>query len=257
MTANHDRREEVYSVVNNTASEAARQKWLPLIACAAGFVIIAIGCLILACWILRVAPLMAAFPQFGAMNPVTAGLVIIAGIALHRFGTRKQQGRFDKIGILLASILVLASAARLVGFIAGPKSILAFEAPGLSYPVSREIAPNTAICLLLCGVGLLLADRRGRSFLRASQVMVILSGVIALLAVVGYSYQVLFLSRFKGFMPMALETAVALIVFCAGFLAARPKRGVMALITSPSSGGAVARRLLPVAILIPWLLGGV
>jgi light-regulated signal transduction histidine kinase (bacteriophytochrome) len=46
-------------------------------------------------------------------------------------------------------------------------------------------------------------------------------------------------------------------VFCLAFLAARPQSGVMGLITSPTNGGAVARRLLPMAVFVPWAIGGV
>jgi PAS domain S-box-containing protein len=52
-----------------------------------------------------------------------------------------------------------------------------------------------------------------------------------------------------------MHTAIAFAVLAAGILAARPERGVMALITSKGMGGLIARRFLPVAIFVPVLLG--
>jgi len=56
-------------------------------------------------------------------------------------------------------------------------------------------------------------------------------------------------------MPMALGTALGFGLWCLGALAARPDRGVMQMITSPTAGGAMARRLLPMALLVPAMLG--
>jgi PAS domain S-box-containing protein len=55
---------------------------------------------------------------------------------------------------------------------------------------------------------------------------------------------------------MALHTAVAFMILSSGILCARPDRGVMAVLTSESVGGAVARRLLPVVFGVPLILGG-
>jgi hypothetical protein len=54
---------------------------------------------------------------------------------------------------------------------------------------------------------------------------------------------------------MALHTAAAFLLLSVGLLAARPDKGVMALLTAEGHGGAVARRLLPAAILVPAVLG--
>src|SRR5262249_43063170 len=75
------------------------------------------------------------------------------------------------------------------------------------------------------------------------------------LALIGYSYRVLGLYSMGETLPMALETALAFTVFCLGFLAAQSERGFMMVITSRTTGGAMARRLLPMAIFVPWVLG--
>ena len=82
-----------------------------------------------------------------------------------------------------------------------------------------------------------------------------MTAIIALLAIVGYAYSSLSLAGIERFIPMALNTALALAVISSGILAARPDRGVMVVITSGDAGGVMARRLLPAVILIPALVG--
>jgi len=75
------------------------------------------------------------------------------------------------------------------------------------------------------------------------------------MALVGYIYRVLVLNSVGTLKPMSLESAVAFALFCMGFLAAQPKRGFMLTITNRTTGGTMARRLLPMAFLVPLLLG--
>ena len=85
--------------------------------------------------------------------------------------------------------------------------------------------------------------------------MALVVGFIALLALLGYSYGVLPLYQVHAAMPMALTTAIGLALFSIGFLAAKPDRGLMSVLTSETTGGSLARRLLGLAIIIPWILG--
>src|SRR5829696_3857854 len=57
-------------------------------------------------------------------------------------------------------------------------------------------------------------------------------------------------------MNLALNTAVCFVLLNAAMLCQRPDRGIMAVLTSDTAGGAIARRLLPAAVLIPAILGG-
>ncbi|MCH8103055.1 MAG: hypothetical protein IIB28_07870 [Chloroflexi bacterium] len=52
-----------------------------------------------------------------------------------------------------------------------------------------------------------------------------------------------------------LGLALMFFMLCAGILSAHPDRGLMAVATSDTAGGLVVRRLLPIAIVIPPILG--
>src|SRR5262249_1703206 len=120
---------------------------------------------------------------------------------------------------------------------------------------ANRMAPNTALDFLLAGLALLLLDVETRYVRRPAQVLALAAALVALLALVGYTYSVLSLYGVGPFIPMALNTALAFAVLAAGVLGARPDRGLMAVVTSPGPGGVMARRLLPAAVGIPAVLG--
>jgi PAS domain-containing protein len=93
----------------------------------------------------------------------------------------------------------------------------------------------------------------------ASQWLVVAAGFVGLLNVLGYAYHLQgldqLLSAASASTEMAVHTGAAFVVLAIAVLCARPDRGPMAVVTSESAGGVVARRLLPAAVGLPVLLG--
>ena len=87
---------------------------------------------------------------------------------------------------------------------------LAREAVRAGLP--NRMAPNTAAALLLVGLALLLLDARSRrrGVLAGPARGPGDRGLIALLAIIGYAYSAPALVGIEQFIPMALNTAVAL-----------------------------------------------
>jgi PAS domain S-box-containing protein len=117
------------------------------------------------------------------------------------------------------------------------------------------MAPNTAAALLMVGLALMAVGAKSRATLVAAQSLALIAGLIALLGILGYAYTALALVGIKQYIPMALNTALALAVLSLGVLYARPDRGLMAVVTSERAGGVLARRLLPAVIVIPAVVG--
>src|SRR6266496_6520337 len=106
-------------------------------------------------------------------------------------------------------------------------------------------------------IGLALQLLHFRFGLLASQLLSLLASLVSLLALVGYAYGVeSFYMGLVFYTQMGLPTAGTFVVLCAGLLLARADRGLMATLTSQSTGGVMARRLLPAALVIQALLGG-
>ena len=92
---------------------------------------------------------------------------------------------------------------------------------------------------------------------RPAQHLTLTAAFVSLLSLAGHLYGVTRLQDFAFAVPMMLSAALMFIVLCMGLLMARPDRGLMAVITSNHAGGILARRLSPVVIGVPLLIGWV
>jgi len=118
-------------------------------------------------------------------------------------------------------------------------------------------APQTAVSFVLAGAALLAVGRDGRHGPRAVDVA---SGVIALVSLfglLGYAYGAEPLSTVSGFTPIALHTALGFLALAAGTAAVSRRSTIRHLMRSGSAGPAMARRVLPIAVLglpvVGWL----
>jgi signal transduction histidine kinase len=227
-----------------------------------------IGAFTLMGWALGISFLIRLSPGFVGMNPTTALSFVFSGLALW-FQVRKKPGdtsRAAKMGLALAALVALIGALKLIQHFLG----LGFQIDQLLLSSKLEnsgdfsanvMTPNEGVCFLFSGVALLMFDVETRHEFRPAQALVLAQGLISLLALLGYGYRALSLYPIGANIPMPFGSAVAGALWMLGALAARPQAGVMLVVTSPTAGGAMARRLLPMAFLVPiilaalWLLG--
>jgi signal transduction histidine kinase len=222
--------------------------------------VLLIGATVLLGWLLNIQLLKSAAPHLIAMNPLSAVLFILCGAALMR-ATAANRKRPDNVVLICGAIVLLGGAAKVAecafGFNLNFDQLLFRKEVNSPSPFGpNEIAMNTALACICCGLALLLLDVETRRGFRPAQVFIVIVGLLALLALIGYGYRVLPLSRIGSRLPMALNSAIGFELFSVAALAARPGRGFMKIITSDTTGGAMARRLLPAAVLIPLVLGG-
>jgi signal transduction histidine kinase/DNA-binding response OmpR family regulator len=226
-------------------------------------VVALMGGLVLVGWQLDVDALKSVLPGRVAMNPLTAlGFLLAAaslwfleegGAAPARPGGRRRAGRVG------AGLVVLIGLVTVLGYALG-------ENVGLDQVMFRarlgdnRVAPNTGVNFILVGAALLLLGRPSRRG-RPDQLVALLPTAIALTSVLGYAYAVGELYAIGRYIPMALPTAIAFLALGVAIVCARPDGGLTAVIASDHRGGALARRLLPAAAVIPaalsglWLLG--
>lgn len=240
-------------------AETASQLFLLRLSRRASLAVICIGGLVMAGWLLHVQILKSAGRGFIAMNPLSALLFIIAGYGLIQAGQRSRK-RPDIIVMICGVIVVLGGAAKIAECAFGvdlnlDQMLFRRQVASLGPYGPNEIAMNTALNFICCGAALLLLDVQTKSGLRPAQTFVIIAGLMALLALIGYGYRVLPLYSFGSQLPMALNSAICFELFAIAALAVRPSRGLMMVITNDTTGGAMARRLLPAAIFIPLVLG--
>ncbi len=227
----------------------------------AGITVITIGVAVLIGWIFKIETLKRIAPGFVAMNPVSALLLILSGATLLLARIKANLTTSRKMLVRLgASVITVFGAFRLLEVVAGWQigiDQLLFHAQLLDSPSgnSSRMAPNTAFNFVLIGCALFLIDTRSNKGHRPAEFLGTISAVSALLAILGYAYRVPSFYGFGSYVPMSLHTAVAFIALGIGILLARSDEGIAAVIASDTAGGIVARRLLPLAIVLPAGLG--
>lgn len=227
---------------------------------AASGLVIAIALTVLAGWFLHIPPLRQFVPGYVSMNPVTACCLVAASVSLILLSPANASRFRKRAGQVLASTVLLIGLVRLVSTASGWDSgvdqwLFRSELANGTEPPSR-IALRTAIDLVLASSALLLLDTRTARGRRPTELLCVFSSAIAFLVLIGYSYG-LFLYYYKApdFVPMSLPGSIAFLLLATATLLARPDEGVMRIITSDTPAGLLSRLLLPLAVLLPVLLG--
>jgi PAS domain S-box-containing protein len=222
-----------------------------------------IGAVVLLGWLADWEVCKQVLPGVVAMNPVTAVCFMLSGVSLWLLG----RGEAASIGG--PKLRVIRACAIIVGLVGLVK--LGGDLVGWDSPVDQflfpgklavsavngpnRMAPNTALNFLLIGLALLSLDVRTWKGRYPAQFLSLVVGALALLALTGYIFGVTVFYRFINLRPMAPHTAVSFLILALALLGARPGQGLTRVLFSDTAGGAMLRRLLPTALLLPLALG--
>jgi signal transduction histidine kinase len=220
---------------------------------------IAIALVVLIGWTFHFEVLKGFIPGSIAMNPVTAFCLLTAGISLLLLRRRDASEMHRLIGQMAASLVVLVGALRLIsifsGWDFGMERSLVPDYSGDGTGPTEQLVLRTALSFLLTGASLLLLDVQTRRGRRPAEILTAITAVIAILALVGYSYGLIGYYTTANYVPTSLPGAIGLLLLATGILLARARKGIMGIIVSDTAGGMLARRLIPLAILLPIFLG--
>jgi signal transduction histidine kinase len=225
---------------------------------AAGVAVAVLGALVLVGWAFDVPLLKAVVPGLTTMKPNTALCFVLSGVGLGlRVGLHDRvTGR--RIAQLCGALVLLIGVATLTEFVfhvdLSLDALLFRELhPPLGSPYPERMSEMTALSFAGSGGALMLLDsRRART---ATEILALVVMLVSLTALVGYAYDVRTLYAVDPFSAVALHTALGFAALALGILCARPDRGVVAVFIGETTGGAMARRLLPVALALPLALG--
>lgn len=226
----------------------------------AGILVIVIGGLAMAGWVLDIPSLKSVFPGLVSMKTNTAlcfllggvGTCLLAGGGLNR--VVRSPGQCCAGLLLLVGLLTLLQYV--FGLDIGIDQMIFKEAAGAFGTLSpNRMAPTTAFNFSILGFAMLVFWRSELRGFVVAQVLTLIASLMGFLTLMGYAYGVREFLGIGRYTQMALHTAVAFMLLGAGVLFSRPDRGIMALVNDGNIGGTVARRLLPFSIAIPFLLG--
>jgi PAS domain S-box-containing protein len=182
-------------------------------------------------WALDIAALKQGLASSVAMNPVTAVCLALLGLEAFRMNALNAHAGLAKAGQLAILVVVAAGLGELSDLVFGTsfsidetlfRAALNAEA---RYP--SRMAPNTAACLALLGVTLQLMRGGTDNRVRSAQLLAILVLLAGLLALAGNLFGVRELSGLAQYIPMAINTAIAVCCIAASMLSYSPQIGLM------------------------------
>ena len=210
-------------------------------------------------WIFDIPVLRNILPGFTAMKANTSVGFILLGLSLWFLQSRKPDDTPRFIEWVCAFLVFFLGLFVFSEYLFGWNSgIDQFFSKNLS--VRGNLHPGrpsfiTTANFLMLGAALLIFDHR-RTF-KWAQAFTLIAASLSLLAFVGYLYAVpAFYGGSVTHTRVSVYSTILFILFSLGLLCARPDRGVMAVLTDSGAGGIMIRRLLPLAVFFPILLGG-
>jgi PAS domain S-box-containing protein len=120
------------------------------------------------------------------------------------------------------------------------------------------MAPSAAFAFLLNGVALTMLDVETRGGARPAQHLGLIALFLSMLVALGHAYQTSPFQNFilaEGWPEMTTLMAIIFVALSTGVVCARPRSGLVSLLSSASARGYIARRLAPAAIVIPVIIG--
>ena len=220
------------------------------------------GCTVLTGWIFGIPFLQSILPKFVTMKVNTAICFMLIGLSLLLWDNKSLISRFN-IGLthISAFIVFVMGTLTIFEYVSGlnigiDQFIIQERALAILTSHLGRMAINTAINFTLISTAILLMRVEKIQVIYLTQLIAIISGYVALLALTGYFYGASPLILGEHYSTaMAIHTSVLFIAVSISFIFARPGLGVMNVISNDSTSGKLVRNMLPIAILTPLLLG--
>jgi signal transduction histidine kinase len=203
------------------------------------------GCVVLITWIWGLPGLSTIHPLFGGMGGHAAVGFVLAGTSLLLLRAPVAQPR-RMVAILCGALLLLMASAALGQWV---DLTLNGRLPGRMPTATAEVFLAFGLALIFIDVSV------GRW--RPAEFLSFAAALIALLALVAYAFGNLSIFGTATRRPLALHTVLLMVAFSFALLAARPRVGLMSLVTSETVAGLLVRRMLPAVVGIPVIVGWV
>lgn len=224
------------------------------------YIVLIISLAALVGWVLGIAFLKRPFGTDVAMNPLTATLFIISGIAF--IVLKKDEKRYRYVSLTLTALVALVALLKLIGLLFQLNIPIDYFLlrhtllqDGFTGADKMSMTVGAAVCFVLYSVILfLLSGKRINAFI-TGQVCIVFLLAIAWFSFIGYLFRVDIFYKVFTYIPMAIHAAVCFLLLALAALFVVPDKGIMWLLTSRYEASITARRLIPVAIILPTLLG--
>ena len=236
----------------------------PLWAVAAGYVSVAVSVLVFVGWAFGIDTLRSVLPKAMTMKPYTAISLMALGLAMIAAAVTKPpyvpSARRVLLTRVLAAIALIICSAMLFEYVTGIDlgiDRLLFREAVLERggPFPGRISQASSVSCGLIGLALLLLDARSPTLRRLAHWPALAAAAFSGIAVLGYVYGAQQLYQIRPYASVALHTSVCILLLSVCFVLMRPDRAIARELFSQHHGGLMARRVLPLAILLPVAVG--
>lgn len=217
----------------------------------------AIGCAWLSLWLYGTPEARAFASSRGKTNTSLSIVLLAVGYAMLSLRPTPGRRRVAAVTITAAGVLGgLTCFEYASGLDLGIDQLLArdvWSAESARYP--NRMSPTAAACFVLLGICPWLIKRPNKLIASLGQTCAVLTLGVCGVALVGYLYSAAILYQPLRYLRLSPYTALANLLLVASAFALRPDVGIGRVITSTSVGGYLARRLLPITLLLPVVVG--
>lgn len=193
--------------------------------------------------------------RVAAINPTTAIAFLLAAGAL----VLPPRSRAPVVRLLACTVAALG-AAKLVQLTWGlpfgiDQTVFADQLDPASRAAPNQIAPNTALALVLIGVAMAVSGSRRRATQLACQALAMAALAIAVLAVISNVLDSTALHELNFYNAMGIWAALGLCGLAIAVIGINPGVGVMRIFEDRGPAGSLARTSLLIIPLVPVLVG--
>mgnify|MGYP001271637391 CR=1 FL=1 len=241
---------------------AIRQEQLRNLARLGAYVVLATGLVVFVFgWGFDLATLRNVVPDTVEVKPSTAVGLALAAVAVLLLVDPGSSVRHTRVGRLLASVVALIGLAFLTEFLLGwdlgideiPFRDVTGRANDVEFP--GRLAPSTAVNLALVGVALLTLDVHLKGNWRMGEVLSVPILAVSAMSIVAYLYEIPSFYERDPSTKMALTTSTCFIILAFSIVFMRPQGWLATTLSANAPGGLIARRVVPILIVVPLLLG--
>ena len=223
-----------------------------------GLVTILVGITVLSGWLLNIEILKSVYPGLASMKFNTAFCFALVGFSLHAIQNTRTGNYWQKIASIFSGLVFVIALLTLLQYLYGWDFAIdefLINDPGTNpanWPGRMSI--STAISFLIVSTAIFLLDAELKYGWRPAQLLALLEIFIGAIALLSYLYGVRIFQATL-YSTMVIHTALLFLVLGMGILLARPDHGLVKVIMDDHIGGRMARRVLPMIVILPILFG--
>ena len=222
--------------------------------------VVLLSALVLSGWAVETPLFTFFFPDYESTKPNTAAAFILAASSLWLLAPLKTTVPRRLVGIgfglLVSAISFFTLCEYLFGLDLGIDALVFDVTPRNAtdlYPSRMSI--EGAFSFALIGLALAALDRPAIRGVVLAEQLTLAPLFVSILAIIGYLYNQQSLYKIGPYTELALPSSLLFVVLASGIFVSRSDRGLMSTLTSRSAGGVILRRILPIALGTPILIG--